>query len=402
MKKLAAQLAAVVDMLEGPEVRREDVLVMATKKGIQVKDSIKVLKAVPGNCLIKKNPIVYNRDRLLGALGGDVPAQGRGAASQATANFTVQPAAASPVATSPAMGEVKFINTIIDATQDPSLQKFAPTKTFKLIERRLNPSFPLNFYVYGETGVGKSSAILYAAKKRGLAVVRANLSKFADVDDLFGGIRIVDGTTYFDKGPALVAMEMGAILLLDEVDSADPQLLTDLHPVLEKRGYLIKKIKQMVYPAPGFCVWATGNTAGRGDLTGRFIGTGSLNVAFLDRFASGIEYLPPTRGELKQIIDTCIQGAPEGVIDGICDWYEQISKAVDNNATEVRPSPRKVLDIIELMMSDGVADINDEKAKDCIVEGTNLMDRHISQAYAELWDSMLVTRATEASKQQTV
>jgi hypothetical protein len=396
---LAAKLAAVVDMLEGPEVKREDILVMATKKGIQVKDSIKILKGVPGTCLTKKNPIVYNRDRLIGALGGDAPPQGRGAApAQATANFTVQPAVTgAPV--SPAMSEVKFTNTIIDATHDPSLRKFAPTKSYKLIERRLNPSFPLNFYVYGETGVGKSTAILYAAKKRGLAVVRANLSKFADVDDLFGGIRIVDGTTYFDKGPALVAMEMGAVLLLDEVDSADPQLLTDLHPILEKKGYLIKKIKQMVYPAAGFCVWATGNTAGRGDLTGRFIGTGSLNVAFLDRFASGIEYLPPTRGELKQIVDTSITGAPESIVEGICDWYEQISKAVDNGATEVRPSPRKVLDIIELMLSDDIADINDSKAKDCIVEGTNLMDKHISQAYAELWDSMLVTRTTEVQKQ---
>ena len=384
IKKL---IAVVAGRMAQDEVTRESIVdavmnMTATTKAV---DIIKTLKTVEQSCYTKRNPICYNRARLVNFFAGselmsDMPVVNR--------EQPIAPVEAAPVAKT---SEVKFSNTVIDATQDPSLAKFHPTRSYKHVLRRMNPAFPMNLYIFGDTGVGKSTSVLHIAKKQGRVAVRANLSKFADVDDLFGGMRIVDGTTFFDKGPALVAMEMGAILILDEVDSADQQLLTDLHPVLEGKGYLIKKLKQMVYPKEGFCVIATANTAGRGDLTGKFIGTGALNAAFLDRFATGIEYESPTQAEMKGIIKSSLPMAPINLIEGVCAWYDQINKSVAAGAVEERPSPRKVIDIIQLMMSDGITNVNEAGAKDCIIEATNLMDKHISQAFAELWDSMMMT-----------
>ena len=399
-----AKLVKAVTALNKDSILREELLDKVETFNVNRADALKALKSVDPSCYEKRNPICYNASKLIKSLNGELrPTVGRGAPAEATANYIVQ--APSPAPLPPTVklesvhtAEVKFVNNIIDATLDPALESFHPTRSYKKVLQRLNPNFPLNLFIFGETGVGKSTSVLHAAKVEGRAVVRANLSKFADIDDLFGGLRIVDGTTYFDKGPALVAMELGAILLLDECDSADPQLLTDLHPVLERKGYLIKKTKQMVYPTPGFCVVATANTRGRGDLTGKYIGTTALNTAFLDRFATGIEYLAPNRGELERIITTSLKSdVPESIVAGICEWYDQIDKAVNNGAIADRPSPRKVLDIIELMLSDGIEDVTDPRTKDIIVEGTNLLDTHISQALAELWDSMLLTKAANKS-----
>lgn len=369
------------------EVTRDELVRRLESHRVKTPDAIKVLKLADPSAYVKRNPIVYNRQRLFDCLSGNFkPVVGRGAATGA--NYQ-PPAQASAPAASQQFSEIQFTNSVVDATLDPSLDKFFPTKSYKHLKRRMSPKFPLNIYVYGETGVGKSSAALHIAKDQGRPAVRVNLSKFADVDELFGGMRIVNGTTYFDKGPVLVAMEMGAVLILDECDSADPTLLTDLHPILEKKGYLIKKLKKMIYPTPGFCVIATANTKGRGDLTGKYIGTSALNRAFLDRFATGIHYESPTRSELRRIIEIAMPYAPPAIVDGVCEWYDQIDDAVNKQAVEDHISPRKILDIIELMMADGVENVSQPEAKECIVEGTNLLDNHISLAFAELWDAML-------------
>lgn len=374
-------LVNILTSSSNDEVTRDELIRRLESLDVKTSDAIKVLKLADPSAYVKRNPIVFDRQKLLLRFSADSIAR----PVVAEAAFTHQ---------TKSTGEIQFSSGVIDATLDPTLTKFYPTRSYKHLKRRLNPNFPLNIFVWGETGVGKSTSVIHIAKEQGRKVVRTNLSKFADVDDLFGGIRISEGTTFFDKGPALVAMEMGAVLILDECDSADPQLLTDLHPILEKSGYLIKKLKKMIYPTPGFCVVATANTNGRGDMTGKYVGTSVLNRAFLDRFATGIEYLSPTKTELKRIIEVSLSDSPEAVVRGIVDWYEQIDTAVVNGAIDDRVSPRKILDIVELMMSDGVVDIADPKAKECIVEATNLLDSHISKAMAELWDAMIHSRSS--------
>ena len=67
-----------------------------------------------------------------------------------------------------------------------------------------------------------------------------------------------------------------------------------LQSILEGKGVFLKKIGKFVQPAPGFQIFATANTKGKGSDDGRFIGTNVLNEAFLERFPVTFEQEYPT------------------------------------------------------------------------------------------------------------
>lgn len=364
-----------------------DEIMRRVKPDVPEQELLRFLRGVPSTVFIKKNPIIYDRVKLLACIDQDQQAK-HVAPGALVAKLPTLPQ--SPLAAAPAPVGI-MEGAVVDATKDPAILKFIPTKSYKAVERRMNPEFPLNIFIYGETGVGKSSAPIHIAKKQGRPVIRINLSRFTDVDDLFGSIRLVDGNTIFEEGPVLIAFRMGAILLMDEVDSADPTLLTDLHPILEHRGYMIKKLRQMVFPAEGFMVIATANTKGRGDMTGKYVTTGVLNRAFLDRFATGIHYEAATRQEMQQILLASMPRAPVEIVQSLACWYDQVATAARNDLAE-HISPRKMLDIVEMMMSDGVTNPRSREAKEVVLEATNLSDDHVSQALAELWDAAVSTK----------
>jgi len=143
-------------------------------------------------------------------------------------------------------------------------------------------------FVTGLSGNGKTTMIQQAAAEAKRECYRVNITSQTDEDDLLGGFRLVNGETVWYDGPVIQAMKRGAVLLLDEIDLGSSPLMC-LQPVLEGRGIFLKKINQFVEPAPGFVVFATANTKGKGDDTGAFAHTGILNEAFLDRFPVTME-----------------------------------------------------------------------------------------------------------------
>ena len=76
-------------------------------------------------------------------------------------------------------------------------------------------------YITGLSGNGKTMMIEQICAQEKRELVRANITKETDEDDLIGGFRLIDGKTVWQNGPVIVAMERGAILLLDEVDLGD-------------------------------------------------------------------------------------------------------------------------------------------------------------------------------------
>lgn len=236
----------------------------------------------------------------------------------------------------------------IDASKDTSLISLVKTKSYKDLEELLVESVPVNIYISGETGLGKSSAVLDIARNINKQVIRVGMSMGTDIDDLIGGIRIVDGNTIFDPGPVALAMTTGSILLLDEVDFASPRVLVELHPVLEGKGILAKKARKMIYPAKGFCVVATGNTKGVGDSSGKYIGSNNLNHAFLERFAAGIEFIPPSIQELELILKTTIPDISYGLCRNLCEWYAKVLESYLAGAVEEYVHLRKMIDIAKI------------------------------------------------------
>ena len=204
-------------------------------------------------------------------------------------------------------------------------------------------------YVTGLSGNGKTMMIEQICAQEKRELVRANITKETDEDDLIGGFRLIDGKTVWQNGPVIVAMERGAILLLDEVDLGDAKLMC-LQPILEGKPVYLKKINRVVTPAPGFNILATANTKGKGSDDGRFIGTNVMNEAFLERFSITFEQeYPPLKTEAK-ILNNVLGASgieDKDFADKLVNWADMIRKAFYDGAVSDIISTRRLVHICE-------------------------------------------------------
>lgn len=291
-------------------------------------------------------------------------------------------------------------NQAINSANDPNLTEMFKTRSYKDLERFLSPEIPVNIYVSGDTGLGKSTAILNICKSRNMPVIRVNLSFLSDVDDIIGGLRLIDGNTVFEAGPVIEGMRIGATVILDEVDHASPRLLSELMPIAEGKGYLIKKTREMIYPKKGFRLVATGNTKGTGDETGEFSGTNVLNKAFLDRFATWIDFLPPTKHEMEKIINLTVNDITPELAGCLSSWYSQILDSLDKGVVVKSVSTRRVIEIAKLFKVFDVHLPEDKTAKEAIKFGTNLYDSETSDAFVQLWDNIATNAINDRKAQE--
>ena len=173
-------------------------------------------------------------------------------------------------------------------------QTFVPFGNYTDLKKIIQSRIFYPTFITGMSGNGKTFGIEQACAKTKREVIRVNLTAETDEDDLIGGFRLVNGETKFFKGPVIKAMEKGAVLLLDEIDLANPAKVMCLQSILEGKGYFIKKTGEFVTPKKGFTAIATANTKGKGSEDGRFIGTNILNEAFLERFPVTVEQEYPS------------------------------------------------------------------------------------------------------------
>jgi len=152
-----------------------------------------------------------------------------------------------------------------------------------------------NVFIVGPAGSGKTSLLERICIKRGTKPIVISLHGEVSVDDFVGAKDLVGGQTVFTEGVLPTAMRRGVPLIIDEADATPPDVQFVLHPVLMGQPLcLTRKGAEFVTPEPGFCILATGNTVGRGDDSGLYVGTNTLNEAYLDRYGMVVEhwYLP--------------------------------------------------------------------------------------------------------------
>jgi MoxR-like ATPase len=202
--------------------------------------------------------------------------------------------------------------------------------------------------ITGPSGIGKTLGPKQACAELGREFVRANITIESDEDDLVGGFRLGQGETYFDLGPVPLAMLRGCPLVLDEVDKASPKIEC-LKALLEGEPLIIKKIRTRIEPSPGFTVFATANTKGQGDESGKFVTSTVLDEAFLERFPNTIEQPYPTVEQETLILKGYFE-ALGGKMDRsnaafcttLAKWAENIRQAAAGNAAENTMSTRRL------------------------------------------------------------
>ena len=236
-------------------------------------------------------------------------------------------------------------------------------------------------YVTGLSGNGKTMMVeqVCAAAKR--ECVRVNITIETDEDDLIGGFRLMDGKTVWQNGPVIVAMERGAVLLLDEVDLGSNKLMC-LQPILEGKPVYLKKINRVIHPAPGFTVIATANTKGKGSDDGRFIGTNVMNEAFLERFSITMEQEYPASKVEAKILNNVLAASnleDKEFVEKLVLWADVIRKSFYEGAVTEVISTRRLVHICEAF-----AIFNQNRAK-AVELCLNRFDVDTKQAFADLY-----------------
>ena len=207
--------------------------------------------------------------------------------------------------------------------------------------------FPV--FVSGHSGNGKTMSIEQACAKAKRKFVCISMTPETDESDLLGNYVLIDGNMEWRDGPVTTAARQGAVLCIDEIDYG-AQNLSSLQRVLEGKPFMLKKKGELITPAPGFTVFATANTKGKGSDDGRYMFTNVLNEAFLERFRTTMEQeFPPVKTERKIIEKelTSVGRADNDFAEKLVTWADVIRKTFADGGCDEVISTRRLVHIVE-------------------------------------------------------
>ena len=265
-------------------------------------------------------------------------------------------------------------------------RSYVPFGDFKDVESIIKSCQFFPVFISGLSGNGKTFMVEQACSRAKRPMVRVQMSRETDEDDLIGGFRLIDGETKFMKGPILRAMELGAVLLIDEADRADPGKVMCIQGVLEGKPYYVKKTGEVVKPEVGFNIIVTANTKGKGSDDGRYVAATILDDAWLERFPITIEQHFPSDAVEKKILRS--HGLDEDFITHLVAWSAVIRKTFMEGAIDELISTRRLVHIAKTyaLFSDRMRAI-----ELCI----NRFDEETKMAFLELYAKVDPTVAPE-------
>lgn len=269
--------------------------------------------------------------------------------------------------------------------RDPHFVTFGDYKTIDTVVRS-GQFFPV--FISGLSGNGKTFMVEQACARAKRPMIRIQMSRETDEDDLIGGFRLISGETKFMKGPVLRAMELGALLLVDEADRADPGRIMCLQGILEGKPYYVKKTGEIISGRPGFNIIVTANTKGRGSDDGRYVAASVLDDAWLERFPVTIEQSYPSAAVETKILESYIsvdrlpdQKDMEFVKDLVM-WSDVIRRTYTEGAIEELVSTRRLVHIVRTYL---LFDRNEKRAIEMCV---NRFDVETRNTFLELFSKI--------------
>ncbi len=120
-------------------------------------------------------------------------------------------------------------------------------------------------YLTGPTGSGKTSLLEQVAARLHWGVHAVTGHGRMELNDLLGQYMLVDGGSMkWIDGPLTLAVRLGHVLLINEIDAVDPAELIGLNEIVEGKPLTIPQTGLVIAPHPKFRLVATGNSAGAG------------------------------------------------------------------------------------------------------------------------------------------
>ena len=172
----------------------------------------------------------------------------------------------------------------------------------------LNKAYEAGLFVLiiGPKGTGKTSLVRDFAKNKSMKLESINFSLRTRESHLVGTKTLTDGTVSFDEGILVKSMKEGDMLYLDEINSAEADVLLRLDEALDDRRQIVLKEStgEIIKAKENWFVIATINPLSHS-------GTKELPPQILSRFPVRIrlEY-PPENIELE-IIKKHVSGEHE-------------------------------------------------------------------------------------------
>jgi len=112
----------------------------------------------------------------------------------------------------------------------------------------------------GPTGCGKSRFVEHMAHRMGRPLITVACHEDTSATDLLGRFLIRGGDTLWQDGPVTRAVRTGAVLYLDELAEARPDVIVALHPLSDhRRQIFIDRLDTALTAAEGFMLVASYN-----------------------------------------------------------------------------------------------------------------------------------------------
>lgn len=134
----------------------------------------------------------------------------------------------------------------------------ATGKEVSVFEHAFNNKLPL--LLKGPTGTGKSRYVEHMAAKLSLSLYTISCHEETSSTDLIGRFIMKGTETVWQDGPLTVAVKEGAILYLDEIAEARPDVIVAIHSLTDHRRELfIDKLSEKVKAKDSFMLVASFN-----------------------------------------------------------------------------------------------------------------------------------------------
>jgi MoxR-like ATPase len=202
-----------------------------------------------------------------------------------------------------------------------------------------------NLLLKGPTGSGKTRLAEDLTGELGKYMYSINCSVDVDIESLLGfkTIEYNEGRqeiTFID-GPVIRAMKEGAMLYIDEINMAKPEVLPILNAALDYRRTITNPLTgDTIVADEGFNVIAAINVG--------YVGTMPMNEALLNRF-NVIEIGYVSKESLREVLNSQSIQKDKSLIESITDFHEDlVTMTEQGQISQEASSVRSLIDLADL------------------------------------------------------